>query len=202
MTSNCKDYGHRVCDKYLVKVRKSFNSYCKMFWERAHIHINFIVSIVLLSVTLVNILLCLTYKWNLIGGSVQGKHSACGVWNHPRLQAPTGGSWTASPMDKGVTVVLLLLQTVAFLWPEILQTSVDCFLLCILLDFTFSQLKIPCFWNKEQGFPSCLPFHSFQSPPPRPAPKCLTVWVGTSRSVWQLLDSHGWFWSLNSRTEI
>ena len=161
MTSNCKDYGHRVCDKYLVKVRKSFNSYCKMFWERAHIHINFIVSIVLLSVTLVNILLCLTYKWNLIGRSVQGKHSACGVWNHPRLQAPTGGSWTASPMDKGVTVVLLLLQTVAFLWPEILQTSVDCFLLCILLDFTFSQLKIPC-CDLQQDF---LTWYMYGFPP-------------------------------------
>lgn len=31
MTSYCKDYGHRVCEKYLVKGRKSFNSYCKMF---------------------------------------------------------------------------------------------------------------------------------------------------------------------------
>ena len=64
---------------------------------------------------------------------------------------PLGDLGPCPPWIRGATVVLFLLGTVAFLWPEILQTSVDCFLLCILLDFTFSQLKIPCFWNKEQG---------------------------------------------------
>ena len=118
---------------------------------------------------------------------------------------PLGDLRPSTPWIRGATVVLLLLRTVAFLWPEILQTSVDCFLLCILLDFTFSQLKKnlanSLFLEQRARFPfmPSLPF-----PPVPPAPKCLTVGVtsfwsfGTSRSVWQLLDSHGWFWSLNS----
>ena len=54
---------------------------------------------------------------------------------------PLGDLGPCPPWIRGATVVLFLLGTVAFLWPEILQTSVDCFLPDIRLDFTFFQFK-------------------------------------------------------------
>ena len=92
---------------------------------------------------------------------------------------PLGDLGPCPPWIRGATVVLFLLGTVAFLWPEILQTSVDCFLPDIRLDFTFFQFK-----KKSSQFPVSgtnreVSFHAFasipSSPPPR-HPQALNGW--------------------------
>ena len=62
-----------VCGKCLVKIKKPLHSYHKIFCERDHIHITFIIvycynySISLLGIV-VNLLLCLIYKLNFTIG--------------------------------------------------------------------------------------------------------------------------------------
>lgn len=90
---------------------------------------------------------------------------------------PLGDLRPSTPWIRGATVVLLLLRTVAFLWPEILQTSVDCFLLCILLDFTFSQLKKKSSQFPVSGTKSKVSLHAFPSiPSSPPRPQVLNSW--------------------------